>query len=321
VEAISKLTVADLQAFYKQHFTQANMIIGLAGGYPAGFAERVKRDFSALPAGTPDRLSAANPKGIAHNQATIIEKDTRSVAWSLGFPISVKRGDPDFPALLLAQAWLGQHRLGGRLFNRMRELRGLNYGDYAYVEYFPYGMFTLEPPANIARNQQIFQIWVRPVEPPTATFALRLALFELDHLVNTGLTAKDFEQTRSFLSKYVNVLTKTKSAELAYAIDSSFYGMPNYNGYLKAALAKLTLQDVNAAVKKHFRTDGIQIVGVAKDAAALKASLIGGAPSPMTYNSPKPQDILDEDKLVEKWTLKLRDEDVRIVPVAKVFEN
>ena len=64
----------------------------------------------------------------------------------------------------------------------MREKRGLNYGDYAYIEYFPRGMFLMEPPPNLARHYQIFQVWIRPVEPPTAKFALRLALFELDKL-------------------------------------------------------------------------------------------------------------------------------------------
>jgi zinc protease len=222
----------------------------------------------------------------------------------------------------VAQSWFGQHReSGGRLYNRMRELRGLNYGDYAYIEYFPRGMFQFEPDPNLARQQQIFQIWVRPVEPPNAGFALRLALSELDRLVKQGMTQADFERTRSFLSKYVNVLTKTKSAELGYAIDSAYYGMPGYNEYLKDALAKLTLADVNRAIKKHLRADRLQIVGVAKDAAQLKAQLTADAPTPIHYNSPKPQDIVDEDKIVEKWPLGLKAPDVSVVPVDAVFEN
>jgi len=321
VAALTSMTLADLQAFYKRHYTQANLMVGLAGGYPANFPERIKRDFAALPAGSPDRLEAKNLAPPVHNQATIIEKDTRSVAWSLGFPMDVKRGDPDYPALLLAQSWLGQHRLGGRLFERMREQRGLNYGDYAYVEYFPFGMFTLEPPANIARHQQIFQIWVRPVEPPTATFTLRLAMFELNRVIEEGITEKDFQQTRSFLPKYINVLTKSKDAELGYAIDSAFYGIPNYNEYIRTSLGQLTLADVNRAIRKHWHADRIQIVSVAKDAAALKASLTSGEPSPIQYNAPKPKDILDEDRIVERWPLKLRPEDVQIVPVSQVFEN
>jgi zinc protease len=322
VAALQKMTVADLQAFYRQHYTQANLIVGLAGGYPAGFAARVKKDFAVLPAGTADRFDLPQPLALTRNRAILIEKDTRSVAWSLGFPIALKRGDPDFAALLVAQSWLGQHReSGGELYNRMRETRGLNYGDYAYIEYFPNGMFQFEPDPNIARHQQIFQIWIRPAEQPNAVFALRLAMFELDKLVKNGISQTDFEKTRSFLSKYVNILTKTKSSELGYAIDSVYYGMPQYNEYLKTALAKLTVDDVNRAVKKYLRADRLQIAGVGKDAAAIKAALVSPAATPMHYNSAKPQDILDEDKTVEVWPLGLKPDDVKIVPVAAVFEN
>jgi zinc protease len=323
VSALRKMTLADLQGFYRGHYTQANLIVGLAGGYPPEFAARVKRDFAALPAEPADRFDELPaPAPIVHNRVTLIQKDTRSVAWSLGWPIDVKRGDPDFPALLLATSWLGQHReSGGRLYNRMRELRGLNYGDYAYLEYFPRGMFSFEPEPNIARHQQIFQIWIRPVEPPNAIFALRLAMFELDKLVKNGIPEADFEKTRSFLSKYINILTKTKSSELGYAIDSAWYGTPNYNEYVKAALAKLTAADVNAAIRRHLRADNMEIVGVAKDTDALQSALTGGDPTPIHYNSPKPQDVMDEDKIVERWPLGLRKQDVTVVPVGTVFEN
>jgi zinc protease len=321
VSALRKMTLADLQTFYKQHYSQSNLIIGIAGGYPPEFLERVKRDFAALPATSPVSANIA-PAPITHNHVTLIQKDTRSVAWSLGYPLDVKRGDPDFPALLLTSSWLGQHReSGGRLFGRMRELRGLNYGDYAYIEYFPRGMFRFEPEPNLARSQQIFQIWIRPVEPPNAGFALRLALFELDKMVKNGIPEADFEKTRSFLSKYVNILTKTKSAELGYAIDSLYYGIPNYNEYIKAGLAKLTLNDVNAAIRKHLRADNIQVVGVAKDTDAVAAALTGTDATPIQYNSTKPQDVLDEDKIVERWPLHLRKEDVTVVPVGEVFEK
>src|SRR6202040_2096714 len=98
-------------------------------------------------------------------------KDTRSVAFSLGFPIGLTRTHPDYAAMLLVSSYLGQHRMSsGVLYQRMRELRGLNYGDYAYIEYFPRGMFLSEPQPNLARHTQIFQVWIRPVEPPTAKF-------------------------------------------------------------------------------------------------------------------------------------------------------
>jgi zinc protease len=322
VSALRAMTVADTERFYHAHYTQANLIIGLAGGYPADFAARVKRDFSGLPAGPADSFKMPEPAQIEHNHATIIQKETRAVAWSFGFPIDVKRGDADYPALLLAESYLGQHRLSsGRLFQRLRELRGLNYGDYAYIEYYPRGMFRLEPEPNLARHQQIFQIWIRPVEPPNAAFALRAALFELDKLVKDGIPQEGFNETREFLSKYINLLTKTKSAELGYAIDSAYYAIPDYNQYIRSALDNLTVADVNRAVRKHLRSGNLEIVAVAKDAAGLSAELTGTAPTPIHYNTSKPQDVLDEDKVVERWPLNLRTEDVKIVPVETVFEN
>jgi zinc protease len=243
------------------------------------------------------------------------------VAYSIGFPLDVKRGDPDYPALLVAQSYFGQHReSGGRLFERMRQARGLNYGDYAYLEYFPRGMNLFEPDPNLARRQQIFQIWIRPVEPPTAPFALRLALYEFDKLVTDGLSEEAFERTRTFLTKYVNLLTKTADAKLGYAIDSQYYGIPEYKEYLRSSLAKLTLEDVNRAIRKHLGAAGMDIVVVARNCAELESKLLSGEPSPMTYNSPKPQEVLDEDKIVERWKIDLKPEAVRIVPVEKVFE-
>ncbi len=321
ISALEKMTLEDLKGFYRSHYTQSNLILGLAGGYPWDFLEQMKKDFSALPAKDETPVPAVKPEPVAHTRALIVEKNTRSVAYSLGFPIDVKRGDPDYPALLLMQSYLGPHRMsGGRLFQRIREIRGINYGDYAYIEYFPRGMFAMEPAPNLARRSQIFQIWIRPVEPPAAAFTLRLAFFELQKLIKDGIPPEDFNRTKEFLTKYVNVLTKTKNAELGYAIDSLYYGIPDYNSYIKNGIAKLTVDQVNAAVRKHLRADRIQIVAVSDAAEQLQKQLIGSGPAPIQYNSAKPADVLAEDKLVEKLDIGLRPEDVQIIPVSSVFE-
>jgi zinc protease len=325
LSALEKITLDDLKTFYRNHYIQPNLIVGVAGGYPRGFAEKMGADFRARLAkkgGFADRGSerAATAPSLERSRMTIVEKDTRSVAYSLGHPISARRGHPDYPALLVAMNYFGPHRnSSGRLFQRMRQARGLNYGDYAYIEYFPDGMFQFEPSPNLARQHQIFQIWIRPVEPDNAVFALRLAMFELDRLLREGLTQEEFERAREFLSKNINLLTKTKNAELGYAIDSLYYSIPEFNNYIKSSLAKLTREDVNNAIRRHLRADRLHMVAVAKDAQELKKTIASGAPTPITYNAPKPQEILEEDKQVEKWNLNLREEDIEIVPLEQVF--
>ncbi|MGI8899096.1 MAG: M16 family metallopeptidase, partial [Pyrinomonadaceae bacterium] len=81
-----------------------------------------------------------------------------------------------------------------------------------------------------------------------------------------------------------------------------------------------TLEDVNNAIRKHLKSDAMRIVIITKDAEALRDAIISSRPSPMTYNSPKPKEITDEDKLIEAFKISVKPEDVVIVPVEKVFE-
>jgi zinc protease len=322
VRALEGTTLEDVQRFYRTHYSQSNLYIGIAGGYPQGFGDMLKKDFSRLPVGAGFRPRPKMPALIEGTQATIVEKDTRSVAISLGFPIPVTRAKPDYAALLLAASYFGQHRMsGGVLYNELREKRGLNYGDYAYIEYFPQGMYLMEPSPNLARHSQIFQIWIRPVEPSNAKFALRMALYQLDRLIREGIPAEAFERTRDFLTRYVNFLTRTQRAELGYAIDSVWYATSTYAESVKSALSKLTVSSVNRAIKSNLRTSRVVIAIVAKDAQEIKQQLASDDSSPMTYNSPKPEELTEVDRAVEKWPLNLRAEDIKIVPVGDVFAN
>ena len=321
IGALQKLTLEDVRAFYRAHYTRANLTIGLAGGYPNGFSQKIESDFAKLPEGTADKKRFDAPKLRAGTHIDIVTRDTRSTAISLGFPIDVNRASKDWPALALVASYLGQHRSSnGYLYQRLREARGLNYGDYAYVEYFPGGMFQFTPDPNLARQQQIFQIWIRPVEPENGVFALRAALYEYDKLVRDGMSREAFEATREFLGKYANILTQTHNARLGYALDSRYYGIADYNTYLRDALAKLTVDDVNRALRQHLKTDRMRMVIVTKNAQVFRDAVVKNQPSPITYNSPKPNTLMDEDKVIQAYRINVKPEDVTIVPVERVFE-
>jgi zinc protease len=321
VSSVEKLTLEDVRQFYRANYTRGNVTLGMAGGFPEAFSQMVLTDLSALPA-TPFSLKRVDTPRLAPGwRIELVKRETDATAIVFGFPIAVKRGDKDWPALLVAASYLGQHRSSnGRLFNRLRELRGLNYGDYAYVEHFPQGGGSLTPPPNIGRNQQIFEIWIRPVEPQNGLFALRAALYEYDKLLREGLSRQAFENTRSFLTKYSGVLTQTQSALLGYALDSRFYGIGDYNQYLREQLQRLSVDDVNRAIRTHLRTDSMRIVIVTKDATGLRNSILSGAASPMSYNSPKPKDVLDEDKIIQSLKIDVKAADVVVRPVEQLFQ-
>ena len=323
VASLESITLDDVKRFYSTKYAQGSLILGISGGFTPAFLNRVKNDMRQFPviAGFVTRHKEQDPQLIQENRATIIEKDARATAISLGFPISCTRKNPDWPALLVAASYLGQHRMSGSvLYDQMREKRGLNYGDYAYIEYFPMGMYRMEPSPNLARRYQIFQIWIRPVQPQTAKFALRFALYELDRLIKNGIPPDSFEISRAFVSKYFNLLTRTQSAHLGYAVDSLYYDQPDFLQTFKLQLAKLTSADVNRAVRRYLRTDKLAIAIVAGHGEDLRKELASDDPSPMTYNTPKPQEVLDEDKIAEKWPLNLKAESIKIVPVGDVFQ-
>ena len=322
LESLQSITLDDVKAFYKQHYTRANLTVGLAGGYPESFVERIAGDFGRLPAGTSSKVKVAEAAPVAGQQLEIIKKDTRATAISFGFPIPVTRSDKDWAALWLASSYLGQHRSSNSyLYQRMRELRGLNYGDYAYVEYFPRGMFQFQPDANLARQRQIFQVWIRPVEPANAHFALRIAMFELKKLIDKGISKEDFDNTRQFLDKYVAVLAKTPGTQLGYSLDGQYYGNGEFVPWARKQLAALTQADVNRAIRTYLSWQNVKIVIVAKDAEALRDAIVKNAPSPITYNAPKSKEVMDEDKVIATFPLAIKADQARVVDIEEVFRN
>ena len=321
ISSLEKITLPDVKDFYAKNYTQSNLVLGLSGGFNTKFSKEITTDFAKLPKGTKTMRKIPAPTLEAGMKIDIVQRETRATAISLGFPIDVNRADKDFAALALVASYFGQHRSSNSyLYGQLREKRGLNYGDYAYVEYFPRGMFQFEPDPNLARQQQIFQIWIRPVEPNNANFALRATLYEFDKLVKNGMTKETFEATRDFLTKYVNILTQTKDAELGYALDSKFYGIPNYNEYMKAQLSKLTLADVNNAIKKHLSTDKMRVVMITKDAKGLRDEIVNNKPATISYAAEKPQEILSEDQIIEKYPINAKAENVTITPVENIFQ-
>ncbi len=320
-QGLKAITLDDVKEFHRRHYTREALRLGLAGGFAEATTAMVESRLHTLPSEgleIPPLPVPRMPRGL---EVTIVEKPADATAISMGFPIDVTRRDDDFYALAVANSYLGEHRtFNGKLMQDLRGKRGLNYGDYSYIEDFiQEGMSTFPIPNN-PRRQACFSIWIRPVPPDKSIFALRAALWELDRLIDRGMSKEEFEAARTFVLNYSKLWVQTLSRRLGYAIDGEFYGRKDLVTELAERLPKLTVDQVNAAVRKHLKTDGIKVAIVAKDAAALRELLTSGKPTPITYDTQgTPEDVLAEDKQIAAFPL--RDVSVQIVPVGKMFEK
>lgn len=324
VQALRSITLDDVRAFYRKHFTRGTALLGIGGGYDDAVVERFRAALAKLPEGPAAQPPAIEPAAIRGHEVLFIDKPGADASISFGFPLDVHRGERDYYALWIANSWLGEHRnQASHLFNVIREQRGLNYGDYSYIETFPEGGDRTMPPANVPRRHQIFEIWIRTLPNEHAHFALRAAIRELAKLVDNGLTEEQFELTRTFLKKYSLHFAETTATRLGYAMDDRFYGLVE-EGHLerfRRMMDELTLEDVNAAIKRHLQYENLKIVIVSGQVDTLRAALTADAPSPIAYDTPKPAEILAEDREIAVFPLRVSAERVSALPVNEAFER
>ncbi len=324
ISSLNNITIEDVKAFYKQYINKNNYTIGLAGGFDNDFVNKLNGDLQKLADGAETPKVAINPEKIDGLDVTVVEKKNNSTAISFGFPIPITRADKDFYALDIFRSWFGEHRNNSsHLYEVIREKRGMNYGDYAYIEAFLNGGSYSMPVPNNPRSQQIFEVWIRPVQHIHRHFALRAAMRELQLVVDNGLTQEQFDVTKQFLYKYALHYAPALYTRLGYQIDSKFYGVDdsgNYIAHYRNMIKNMTLEDVNAAIKKYIQYDNIKFAFITQDAEALKEDLISNKPSPIEYDTPKPAEVMEEDMIISTYPINFTPEKIKIVPVEELFK-
>lgn len=341
-ESVKSITLDDIKNQFANAFTKNNLTIGIVGNYSDAFLKQLKSDMAMLSDKkftSPKAGKATMPDGV---NVEIIAKDNAfGSAVFTGTPLAITRSSKDFAALMVANSYLGEHRKSyGKLYEKIRETRSMNYGDYSYVEWYNNGGGAMLPPSGVPRSSNYFALWIRPVQIAKqlkqqykelsdvkighAHFALRLAIREVDLITTKGLSQEDFEATRTFLRSYIKLYVQTPNEQLGYLMDSKFYGRNDFITEVDKELAKLTVKDVNAAVKKYWRTSNmfVTIVTDKSEADELAKSLKENTPSPMAYSnavkSGLPKEVLDEDDIVA--TYKLNVKNVTIVDSKDTFK-
>ena len=330
VQSVRSITLDDVRAFYDEFYVRNNLVVGVGGGFPDGFVERVRADFDTRPAGEVRAVpppDVEDPDGV---RILIVEKATDATAISMGFPTELTRAHPDFYAMKLVNAWFGDHRNSfSHLYQVIRERRGMNYGDYSYIEPFPLGYTTQDRPVNASRRSNLFEIWIRPIsltEPgnlhPRTLFATRAAWRELDRLVENGLPRDQIERTRRYLHDFSLNYGSTVSRRLSYAVDDAFYGLERgYLASIRPELAALDKRRVDDAIEEHLDYDGMYVVFITADGEALKELILSGAATPIEYVGPQPGAILAEDEEIAAYPIPVEAEDIVIMDIMEVFEG
>ena len=331
VESVRSITLDDVRAFYQDYYVSNNIVVGLGGGFDTAFLTRVRADFNTLPAGEITPVPAPEPRMPDGVEVLIVEKATDASAISFGFPTELVRGHDDFWSMVAMNSWFGEHRESfSHLYQVIRETRGMNYGDYSYIEAYPRGFTTQVPPTNVARRSQLFEIWIRPISLTApgnlhdrTLFATRAAWRELKLLVDNGMTEETLSETQQFLKNYVLNWGANGSRRLGYAMDDAFYGLGN-NGYLETirpGIAALTLEQVNAAITQHLQYDNMYLVFITADAEAMKQKLLSGAATSITYAGEKPADLLAEDQEIASFPIPVSEDKITIIGIDEVFEG
>ncbi|MFZ9630032.1 MAG: M16 family metallopeptidase [Ilumatobacteraceae bacterium] len=178
VEAISP---EDVRGFFDRHYRAETMVVAIAG--PLGHDEMatcVERAFAAVRSGgaRPTRSAPA-----ASGSSVSIDDDTEQVHLVMGGR-SLPRGDDRREALDVVNHALGGG-LSSRLFEEIRERRGLAYSVYSGVTAYD--------------DAGVFQMYAG-TQPEHADEVEHLMRHELERLVDEGITDDELDTAKGFLT-------------------------------------------------------------------------------------------------------------------------
>jgi zinc protease len=328
--SVNSINLDDIKGHYQRAFTRNNVTLGLAGNYSTELLSKLKADLNNL-SGTDYQPAIPSKARQADGiEVEIISKENAfGSAIFTGAALGITRSDDEFAALMIANSWMGEHRKSySRLYQKIRQTRSMNYGDYSYIEWYSAGGRNQLPPSGVPRASNYWSIWIRPVQIATqlqeqyteladinighAHFALRLAIREFDLIIKNGMSEDDFNATKTFLRSYTKLYAQSPAQQLSWLMDSQFYGRVDYLAELDKLLEKTTLEQVNQAIRRHWQTKNMFVTIVTDDSEAklLADSLINNTASPMSYSklvkSGLPAEVLAEDDDVANYPLNVK---------------
>lgn len=180
-ESVAAFDREKLLAYRGAHYTAANTVVACAGRFSEDELTAILKDKLDLPAGgeAAPPLTCAYPGGA---RAECLQKDIEQVHLTLMLPGFARESDGQYPLAILSNIIGGS--MSSRLFQSIREQRGLAYSIYSYpVFYASTGAFALY--AGTGEGQ--------------AVEVVSLMREELDRLRRRGVEREEFERCKAQL--------------------------------------------------------------------------------------------------------------------------
>jgi zinc protease len=270
---ISKISLADLQAWHDRTL-KGKLIVGISGDFDAAAMEaKVRAVFEPLPPVTPepprhDEFAGPKPGAYFIDKEDVNQSNVQIVA------LGIDRHNPDVPAVVIMDEILSGG-FASRLVQKVRTQLGLAYavGGGFDLPYDHPGPFQVE-------------VLTKSVSTVDATKA---AIAEIAGLNTRPFTQVELQRAKddilnSFLFRY-----DTRDKILAEREKLEFYGYPaDYLETYRAALEKVTLDDVARVAKKYIHPEklAVLVVGNSSEIKPPVDALGMGAPKVIDITIP-----------------------------------
>jgi zinc protease len=320
LSAVKSLSATDAESFYRSNFKSDNIIIGIAGDYPDGFARKAQSDIASLPAGF-KKLDRGTATPVPARKVVLVEKENRTQNhFRIGNIVTYDRTNADYYPLIVANAYLGQHRESfGRLYQTIRTERGLAYGAYSYLEHFEQAGWSKLPSSLIPWMPTYRSIWTYPKSINTE-FAIKLAMLELSKLADGCLDSASFDKSRLFATNHFAFQHETIAQRMELRMEELLFGNSGYVDGYAPRIESVTQSEAVDAVRRNWLTDRFLLVAVVSDAEAFKVSLLDSVTTieyPSGATSAGQEEV---DQAVKAFDLGLTESDFTIVKAAELFE-
>lgn len=244
-ETVATLTVDDLKSFVRERFTRDRLVIGVVGDISEEeLKRRLDSVFGDLPAKGP-KFAIPETAPAGSGKTLIVRKQIPQSIMILGHA-GIKRADPDWYAALLVTRVFGGGGLSSRLYEEIREKRGLAYSVYAYLS-------PMEHSALLAGGVA--------TQNARAAESLSVIRAEWRKLAETGITAKELETAKTYMNgSFPLRLGSSRSiANMLVGIQISDLGM-DYIKNRPSLINAVTLDAANAVAKRLYRAKDLTVV-------------------------------------------------------------